>query len=172
MRAALRRMPQAGEWLGNFRARTEDLEIKEWRVRAALLDGDWAEVMRHLYRLPEEERLEDHWAYWEARALEVAGHTDQARDIYSSIAGLQSWHGFLAADRLGEDYVIVDEPIEPEVAVLDAMASDERLLRARDRACLDIWCDAARKRFYPGSGVPCGGSRADADHAAHRHLYR
>ena len=144
MRAALRRMPQAGEWLGNFRARTEDLEIKEWRVRAALLDGDWAEVMRHLYRLPEEERLEDHWAYWEARALEVAGHTDQAGDIYSSIAGLQSWHGFLAADRLGEDYVIVDEPIEPEVAVLDAMASDERLLRAREFHAVGMRAESRR----------------------------
>lgn len=132
MRASLRRMPEAGEWLSNFKARDEDLEIKEWRVRAALLQGDWTEVMRYLYRLPVEEREEDHWAYWEARALEVAGQQDLADGIYRDIASLQSWHGFLAADRLGLDYVIVDEPIEPDPVILEHMSADLRLLRARE----------------------------------------
>ncbi len=144
MRAALRRMPQAGEWLGNFRARDEDLEIKEWRVRAALLEGDWNEVMRLLHRLPEEEREEDHWAYWEARALETVGRSGRAREIYQEIAGLQSWHGFLAADRLGQEYVIVDEPIEPEAAVLQALETDQRLLRAREFQAVEMEAEGRR----------------------------
>ncbi len=132
MRAALRRMPEAGEWLGEFKARADDLEIMEWRVRAALTKGDWLDVMRYLYRLPEEERKEDHWAYWEARALEVAGHIGPATTIYQELAGLQSWHGFLSADRLGQDYVLYDEPIEPDAGVLAALFANPLAQRARE----------------------------------------
>lgn len=155
MRAALRRMPEAGQWLSDFKARDEDLEIKEWRIRAALLEGDWLDVMRHLHRLPSEEREEDHWAYWEARALEVAGHVDPAREIYEEIAGLQSWHGFLAADRLGLEYSIVDEPIEPPQELLARMADDPLLVRAREFAAVGMDTESRRawSRVMSGASV-------------------
>lgn len=132
MRAAYRRLPQANEWLNVFEARDDDLELKEWRIRTAMLAEDWPAVRASIAQLPPEEQAEDHWAYWEARALEELGRGSEARPIYARLAELQSYHGFLSADRLGTEYSIYDEPIEPDPALLDKLAREPALVRARE----------------------------------------
>ena len=145
LRSAWRRLPEAYERLATLEPRADDLELMEWRVRAALLAGDWSEVMRSLYRLPAGEREEDHWAYWEARALEVGGRAPEARAIYERLAELQSWHGFLAADRLGREYSIVDEPIEADPATLSELGSDAALVRSREYARVGLPAESRRE---------------------------
>ena len=132
MRGAYRRMPEAQDWLERFEARADDLEFGEWRVRTALLAGDWDAVTRQIRRLPPAERREDHWAYWEARALEVAERTAEARAIYSRLATLQSWHGFLSAERIGREPAIEDVPVSPSPGTLERLAADPALVRARE----------------------------------------
>jgi len=143
-RAALRREPKAYAWLESLDVRSDDLEMLEWRVRAALLDGNWPEVVKSLGALPDEEREEDHWAYWEARALEADGQAAAADAIYARLADLQSWHGFLSADRLGREYALVDEPIDADPATLDRLAGDERLVRAREYAAVELHAESRR----------------------------
>lgn len=145
MRGAYRRLPGAPEWLDAIAARDDDLELKEWRIRTALLEGDWVGVMKHIYRLPEEEQEEDHWAYWEARALEVAGHQAQADGIYKELAELQSYHGFLSADRLGQAYSIKDVPISIEDDALTMLADTKALLRAREYHAVDLLGESRRE---------------------------
>lgn len=132
MRAAYRRMPEAYQWLQTFTARADDLELQEWRIRTALLAEDWQAVMSSIAQLPREEQEEDHWAYWQARALEQLDRAAEARAIYAELAGLQSYHGFLAADRLQLDYAIYDEPIVPETTLLARLADEPALIRARE----------------------------------------
>ena len=145
LRSAWRRLPEAYARLATLAPREDDLELMEWRVRAALLAGDWPEVMRSLYRLPAAEREEDHWAYWEARALETAGHGPQADEIYARLAELQSWHGFLAADRLDLPYSIADEPIEADPALLAALETDPALVRSREYARVGLAAESRRE---------------------------
>lgn len=132
MRAAYRRMPEAQQWLQDTVAKDGDLELAEWRVRTALLAEDWSSVLQNINRLPEEEQEEDHWAYWVARALEKLGEPDQALAMYTKLAKLQSYYGFLSADRLGLDYAIYDEPIEPDPDQLRRLSNQPELVRARE----------------------------------------
>lgn len=132
MRSAYRRMPEAYQWLYTFRAKPEDLELQEWRIRTALLAEDWKAVRRSISELPIEEQQEDHWAYWEARALQRLGEPEKARVIYQELSGLQSYHGFLSADRLKEDYAIYDDPFVVDRGLLDEIASQPELIRARE----------------------------------------
>ncbi|MEE9334229.1 MAG: transglycosylase SLT domain-containing protein [Granulosicoccaceae bacterium] len=132
MRAAYRRLPEANELLNTFTAKDGDLELKEWRVRTALLAQNWPEVIRSIKRLPKDEQIEDHWAYWEARALEEAGHADHANKIYQELAELQSYHGFLSADKLGKAYTLRDEPVSADAAIVDRLRTLPALLRARE----------------------------------------
>ena len=111
MRSAYRRMPEAYPWLYTFEAKPDDLELQEWRIRTALLAQDWNLVRKSISELPPEEQEEDHWAYWEARALQVLGRPVEAKAIYTKLAQLQSYHGFLSADRLKLDYALYDESI-------------------------------------------------------------
>jgi len=132
MRGAYRRLPEAYEWLNSLQARDDDLELKEWRIRAALFSQDWKNVLRSLKRLPVEEQEEDHWAYWEARALEESGHTPLANAIFKTLSELPTYHGFLAADKLGSEYAITDKPIEPDAQIISELEKSDDLIRARE----------------------------------------
>lgn len=132
MRAAYRRMPEAQGWLEAFANREDDLELQEWRIRTALLAEDWDAVTVSISRLPIEEQEEDHWAYWIARSFEQQGRAEEARVIYRDLAKLQSYHGFLSADRLQQGYALYEVPVLPERAILEQLAADEHLIKARE----------------------------------------
>jgi len=132
MRGAYRRLPEAQGWLADTEERPDDLELSEWRVRTALLAEDWPAILETIERLPAVEQEEDHWAYWVARAYEKLDRSDEAQPIYASLSQLQSYHGFLAADRIDVDYAIYDEPIEPAAELLAQMRNDPALVRARE----------------------------------------
>ena len=144
MRGAYRRLPEAHDWLMGIDVREDDLELMEWRVRTALLAQDWDAVLRSIRLLPEEEQREDHWAYWEARALEQLGHEGQADLIYAELAELQSYYGFLSADRLKLDYSIYDEPIAPDADLLSQLASEPALVKAREFHHVDLQHESRR----------------------------
>ena len=145
MRGAYRRMPEAAGWLEAFEGRADDLELAEWRIRAALLGGDWDQVMRGIRRLPPEEQAEDHWAYWEARALERDGEEEIAREIYTRLAALQSWHGFLSAERVGLPHSIEDVPIRPSAELRARLEADPALRRAREYHHVDLKHEGRRE---------------------------
>ena len=145
MRAAYRRMPEAHQWLQTFTARADDLELQEWRIRTALLAEDWQAVINSIAQLPRKEQEEDHWAYWQARALEQTGRAADARSIYSELAELQSYHGFLSADRLQLDYSIYDEPIVPGSDLLGQLASEPALVRAREFHLVGLSTESRRE---------------------------
>lgn len=145
MRGAYRRLPEAYEWLNSVPGRDDDLELKEWRIRAALYAQDWVHVLRSLKRLPKEEQEEDHWAYWEARALEEAGHTPIANAIYETLSKLPTYHGFLAADKLGVEYAITDLPIDADKKILGELEQNAELIRAREYYQVDIPWEGRRE---------------------------
>ena len=145
MRSAYRRLPEGYEFLNSLEAREDDLELKEWRIRAALYEQDWVNLLRSLKRLPVEEQAEDHWAYWEARALEESGHTQLANDIFKTLSELPTYHGFLAADKLSTEYAIKDIPIDADDAIVAQLEQDTRLVRAREYYLVDIPWEGRRE---------------------------
>jgi len=145
MRSAYRRLPEGYEFLNSLRARDDDLELKEWRIRAALFNQDWVNVLRSLKRLPAEEQIEDHWAYWEGRALEESGHIDLAKDIFTTLSALPTYHGFLAADKIDADYAISDNPIEADEKALSELEKIPGLIRAREFYAVDVPWEGRRE---------------------------
>lgn len=145
MRGAYRRLPEAYDWLMGVPAREDDLELKEWRVRAALFDQDWLSVLKTIKRLPKEEQQEDHWAYWEARAYEETGHVDKANAIFEKLASLQSYHGFLSADKLELPYAIRNEPPATNDADVQMLAKTPGMIRAREFHHTGVTWEARRE---------------------------
>lgn len=88
--------------------------LVSWLLRDALQDHDWGRIETWLDRLPEEERQSEQWTYWRARMLEQKGSAqamEKAEQLYDDIAGTRSFHGFLAADRLGRPYAMDERPV-------------------------------------------------------------
>lgn len=110
-----------------------DRDVREWRIRLCLRQGDWPAALRWLDQLPLPDRDSPRWQYWRGRALEALGRAEEARQVYHRIAGQRDYHGFLAADRIGAPYAIASTPLAISMTELDALLTRlPGLQRARE----------------------------------------
>jgi soluble lytic murein transglycosylase len=96
-----------------------DEEVKDWKLRAALLQQNWQQVNVALTSLTSEERQQPKWQYWQARALAEIGDTTTSQALFDKLAQDRSFYGFMAADTLNRAYQVNDKPVllpgnEPE----------------------------------------------------------
>lgn len=118
---------------------------QEWHVRAALFAGDWSAVLRGLDALPPTLAAELRWRYWRARALQATGADEPATALYRELALQRDYYGFLAADRLGQDYRLNDQALPRDAALLSAVAADTGLQRAALFRSLGLKAEAQRE---------------------------
>ena len=112
-------------------------KAREWRVRSALYQGQWADVRRWIEAMPTEQRKESAWRYWYARALDQAGERDEARAIDQRLARERSYYGYLAADRTSARYAIDHSPVTPDAELQRSFANLAGVVRAREWFLLD-----------------------------------
>lgn len=83
-----------------------------WLARLAMRSHDWPALLEASVALEAIEGVDDEWdtwLYWEARALESLKKTAEAQAIYERLAKNSTYYGFLAADRIGQNYDKLDE---------------------------------------------------------------
>ncbi|MDD1614458.1 MAG: hypothetical protein LUP98_07360 [Methylococcaceae bacterium] len=88
-----------------------DAEVREWKVRAALLEQNWQHVAHALMGLTIEEQQEPQWQYWQARSLVETGNVLQGQSIYNRLSEDRSFYGFMAADAVNKPYSFSDKPV-------------------------------------------------------------
>ena len=88
-----------------------DAEVREWKIRVALLEQDWSHVAQALAGLTPEEKLMPQWQYWQARSMVAGGNLPQGHAIYNQLAEDRSYYGFMAADAVNKPYAFADKPI-------------------------------------------------------------
>lgn len=122
-----------------------DDRLFELRVREALARGDDPGALAAIARLPDKLRNDARYQYLEARLLERSGKGDAARRLYASAANNPSFHGWLAADRLGQPYALC--PLEPSAdkALRARLAADPGLQRALELIALERPSQAVRE---------------------------
>lgn len=87
-------------------------------LRETLAEGDWRRFAERLALMDDKTRANERWQYWAARAQEVLKQAlpgfAEPEAIYREVAKNRSFYGFLSADKLKQDYALVDEstPIE------------------------------------------------------------
>lgn len=104
-------LPQAAERLAAVPAEAYDERLHEWRVREALNRRAPADALRALQALPAAMQMDARWQYFQARMHEQLGAPEAATPLLAAAARQPSFHGFLAADRLQQPYVLC--PLEP-----------------------------------------------------------
>lgn len=92
-------------WVRSQIAALRDDELTVIWLRNAIASSDWPSVVSGIGWLSPELRAEDRWRYWWARAHEAQRQGDM-HSLWSQLAQSRSFHGFLAADRLGLPYVM------------------------------------------------------------------
>ncbi|MEZ5536756.1 MAG: transglycosylase SLT domain-containing protein [Thiolinea sp.] len=82
-----------------------------WLARLALRNGEWQTLLDAVNAMGEEEGSRDIWQYWKARALHELDTEDKGASLFAELAGNTTFYGFLAADRLGQAYARLKEPL-------------------------------------------------------------
>jgi soluble lytic murein transglycosylase len=114
------RSEELSPWLPGAFARLQDDRLVEIRLRWALSEQDWPLMSQTLPLLSRERQGADVWRYWQARILEQQGDIAAANEQYAALAGERSYHGFLAADKLGKAYAF-----NHQTQVLDAVTASQ-----------------------------------------------
>ena len=131
-------LPGSATRLEAVPASAYDERLHEWRVREAMSRRDDAGAVRALEAMPAAQRGDPRWQYYEARLRERLGQVDAAKALYRQSAATATFHGFLAADRLGQGYYSLC-PLEPskDAALRQRVAAHPALARALELYALD-----------------------------------
>jgi soluble lytic murein transglycosylase len=123
-------LPDSARLLGLVPEAAYDERLHEWRVREALSRSDWRAALAAIRRMPEAQRRQSRWTWFEARTLELTGDRAAAQPLYARAAREADFHGFLAADRLGLPYALCPWMPDWTVEQKQAVAGDPALRRA------------------------------------------
>ncbi|MGY0799983.1 transglycosylase SLT domain-containing protein [Lysobacter sp. A286] len=107
-----------------------DPRLHEWRVREALARSDWPAALTAIRKMGDKQRSDSRYEYFEARLAELAGDKATAKAKYEAAAREAEFHGFLAADRLGQPYALCPTQVDADASAIAKVAADPALQRA------------------------------------------
>ncbi|WP_101926082.1 lytic transglycosylase domain-containing protein [Luteimonas sp. 4-12] len=146
-------LPDSARLLDRVPASAYDERLHEWRVREGLARSDWPAALAAVRRMGDAQRGQSRWTYFQARLTELTGDAAGAQPLYRDAATKPDFHGFLAADRLGQPYALCPWDFAPAAAAKSRVAGDPGLVRAMAlyRADRALWATrewtAALARF-------------------------
>lgn len=117
-------LPDSDRRFANVPADAWDERLHEWQTREALARGDELAALAAIKRMPEAQRTDSRWRYFEARLRERQGDKT-ARLTFEALANEPTYFGFLAADRINAPYALC--PLDA-----DADGAARERLHARD----------------------------------------
>lgn len=166
--ALVRNVPGALGWVDDALPSLDSERVLELRVRRALADRQWQEVIHWIAEMPTSQQENSRWQYWLGRANEQLGSQEAATARYRQAATDRSFYGFAAAEQLGQPYQLnlernhFDEASRERTARLPVVQRTEALLRiGEDGLANSEWLYAVK------NGTPQQ-ARALADYAAHQ----
>lgn len=118
---------------------------REWRVRAAVAQGDWKAAEAAIQALTPDEMQHDEWRYWKARIAQKLGQTSAALDGYTALAQQVTFYGFLAADQANLPYSICPQTLPADPAASQQVEKDPGMTRAFEFFALDMLPNARRE---------------------------
>lgn len=137
--------PEAYALLKRLAPCDHDTRLQVARLKSALLQQDWPQLLTWLNELPEEMQEEEGWRYWRARALGETGETEKANDIYWVLASERSYYGFLAADKMNAPYKLTDKEAPVDEKLYFIFKTHPAVQRAKELLALERIKDARRE---------------------------
>lgn len=166
--ALVRDVPDTLGWVDSVLPSLKSERVLELRVRRALADRQWTDVMHWVAEMPASQQESSRWQYWLGRANEQLGNRDAAIARYQQAVTDRSFYGFAAADKINQPYRLnhernhFDEATREQTAQLPVVQRTEALLRiGEDGLANSEWLHAVQH------GTPQQ-ARALADYAAHQ----
>jgi soluble lytic murein transglycosylase len=89
-------------------------DLLSWKVRAALRQGQWRQVLTATQAMSPESQKDPAWVYWRARALSAtaqdSAQKQEAQGLLRSIASVRGFYEQLALEELGQAITLPERP--------------------------------------------------------------
>ena len=122
--------PESARRLAAVPASAYDDKLHEWQVREAMARSDWRAALAAIRAMPDKQRSDSRWTYFEGRLLEMTGDKTGAQAAYHRAAREPQFHGFLAADRINQPYALCPWLPQDSETAKAVVAHDPALVRA------------------------------------------
>jgi len=132
LEAAEQNHPQAAKWLAEVDSSVVNEAVYRARFIIALTESNWQAIIELVHSLSSDEQQRAQWQYWLARALEQQEQIKQAEQLFKKLAQQRDYYGFLAANRLGENYHFNQQKLESDQSLQKRLLNREMLIRARE----------------------------------------
>ncbi len=109
-----------------------DPRLSDKQFRQALESQDWERVLATIAGLSESDRAKERWRYWRARALLQLGQQEKGNQLLETLAKNRSYYGFMATNRLGTRFTMAHAAIDVTDEIVDRIASQPGMQRARE----------------------------------------
>jgi soluble lytic murein transglycosylase len=143
---AMRHEPEALAWFGKA-ADLSDVQLG-WKVRAALRQREWREVLLAIDQMTDKEREQAAWRYWKARAQKALGHGDEALALLKPLASEYNFYGQLALEELGERISAPPVAFKPSAADIRAMSENLSIRRALELYRINMRVEGVREWIW------------------------
>ncbi|MEH6460492.1 lytic transglycosylase domain-containing protein [Chitinimonas sp. JJ19] len=145
---------RALDWFARGAAPAQlDNEGREWYVRSALRQGDWASVALVIDAMPAEQQRDPAWRYWRARAYQQAGNTVEANRRYAELMAEHHFYALLARDEIGPVVDVTAGRYKPNAEELQAIRKLPGVQRALLLNDMDWRLDALREWNWTMRGL-------------------
>jgi len=155
-------------------------DLLNWKVRAALRQGQWPQVLNATQAMSAEGRKDPTWVYWRARALLATAKNEtqrqEAQDLLRQIASVRGFYEQLALEDLGQSITVPERPSALTPAEKAAALTHPGLQRALYAIALGLRSEGNREWNYSTSLHTPGGMNdrellAAADLACQRQVW-
>ncbi|MEO7208675.1 MAG: transglycosylase SLT domain-containing protein [Steroidobacteraceae bacterium] len=140
--AAYDRDPRALAAFDDLPSVAVDAQVQEWRVRAALWNGDFARALAWIEQMPPTLAMQPRWRYWHARAIAATSGDAASAALFEEIAGLRDYYGYLAADRVAQPYNLNVRPSPLDAAAQSTLSKKAGMIRAHELFDCDMTDEA------------------------------
>lgn len=132
LRAATEQVADAAGWLAALPDSLQDKKTRGWVIRVHLVHGQWSEALKAIQQLPENERNESRWSYWQARALAALGRQEEAQAVFERAAQGRGYYSFLSAERSGLPYRMGASDLDVNPSSIASLKREKGIQRAHE----------------------------------------
>jgi soluble lytic murein transglycosylase len=157
--------PDALARLDAIPSAADDDSSREWRVRTAIAAQDWKSALHALQIMSATQQADARWRYLRGRVLVKLNREKEAEPIFASVSREANFHGFLAADWIGQPYSICSSRVDATPEQEKVVRNDSSLQRAFEFFALDRLSDARHEWDFAFAKLRPEDRRVAVDHA-------
>lgn len=129
---SVKRSELAEQWLDKIPTNLLDKSIYELQIRNAIKQQNWKRLVYLTEHLPPKLKKTKRWRYWRAYAWKEVGNLKEATALFTALAPVRDYYGFLASDQLNKKLSIQNNPKKIDPVLFNRVSTLPNMMRTRE----------------------------------------